>query len=137
MEHDMSYRLITKALFSIADTNGKTTSREVEVRAYAAPKRDAVGQVTINGDFQPYKRTGGKGRGTADRRYMYFPFKHGDKVESAYIEITEAEATALAGGVAKLDTIVAKVEQPTEQPKTEATEQPKVEQGAKRVKAKA
>lgn len=111
----MSYRLITKAVLAITNAAGETTSADVEVRAYPAPKRDASGTITVDGKVAQYKRTGGKGRGVSDTRYMYFPMKG----ESAYCAITEAQATALVGGQVAIDRVVAVeptpavVEQPT------------------------
>lgn len=104
----MSYRLITKATFTVTSADGKTTEREVAVRAYPAPKRDAAGSININGVDAPYKRTGGKGRGAIDRLYAYATIQE----QSAYWDLTEAEATAMKGGVSKLVTI-APVEAPT------------------------
>lgn len=97
----MSYRLITKALFSVVSAIGVESKRELDVRAYPSPKRDDSGGLTIDGNNASYKRTGGKGRGTADRRYAYFPLGG----ESAYIEITEAEATAMVGGAVTVTSI--------------------------------
>ena len=95
----MSYRLITKASFTLS---GNAT-REVDVRAYAAPKGASVGTITLNGAGDvSFKLTGGQGRGAVVRSYMYFTHKG----ESAYIEITRDEFTALkAGGKASVDTI--------------------------------
>lgn len=101
----MSYKLITKALFTVTNAAGVKTEREVQVRAYPAPKRDASGSITIDGADGSYKRTGGKGRGTVDNRYMYAVIKG----QPAFWPITEAEATALAGGVATLASIAAPV----------------------------
>ena len=97
----MSYRLITKALFTVVSATGIEIKRELDVRAYPSPKRDASGAITVDGNTASYKRTGGKGRGTADRRYAYFPLG----TESAYIEITEAEATAMVGGTVTVTSI--------------------------------
>lgn len=105
----MSYRLITKATLAITNAAGvESPPRVVEVRAYPSPKRDAAGMLTVDGAQVSYKRTGGKGRGTADRRYAYFPMG----TESAYIEITEAEATAFVGGQVALTKVVAAADAP-------------------------
>lgn len=98
----MSYRLITKATLVIESANNERIERVVEIRAYPSPKRDAVGTLSVNGEDVPYKRTGGKGRGTQDRRYMYFPLG----AESAYVEITESEANALPGARVAFTSIV-------------------------------
>ena len=90
----MSYRLITKATLTITSATGTPFARDIEVRAYPSPKRDASGAITVDGVSASYKRTGGKGRGTSDNRYMYFPAKG----ESAYCAITDDEAMALIGG---------------------------------------
>jgi len=97
----MSYRLITRAVLIIVAATGDQSTREVEVRAYPAPKRDAAGAITVDGRSESYKRTGGKGRGTADRRYAYATVKG----ESAYFEITEREAQAMVGGTVTLASI--------------------------------
>lgn len=99
----MSYRLITKAILSIVNATGVKSEREIEVRAYPAPKRDASGAIEVDGVSASYKRTGGKGRGTADNRYMYFPAKG----ESAYCDITESEAQALVGGTVVVTSVAA------------------------------
>lgn len=116
----MSYRLITKAILAITNAAGETASAEVEVRAYPSPKRDASGTITVDGNVQQYKRTGGKGRGTADTRYMYFPMKG----ESAYCAITESQATALVGGQVKIDAIVAAAPAPAPVEPAKTEEQP-------------
>lgn len=97
----MSYRLITKATLTIIAADGTTHERVTEVRAYPSPKRDASGAITVDGASTAYKRTGGKGRGTADNRYMYFPLGK----ESAYTAITESEAAALIGGTVTVTSI--------------------------------
>lgn len=104
----MSYRLITRATLTIVAATGVTTTRDLEVRAYPAPKRDAAGAITVDGQACSYKRTGGKGRGTADRRYVYAPVKG----ESAYFEITEQEAAAMIGGTVTLATIAVQAPAP-------------------------
>lgn len=109
----MSYRLITKAVLTITGATGATSEREVECRLYPAPKRDAAGLIHVDGADVSYRRTGGKGRGTADHRYMYATVKGA----SCFWAITEAEATALVGGIAKLTSVV-------EQPKPEAPTEP-------------
>jgi hypothetical protein len=103
----MSYRLITRATLTVTNAAGATITRELDVRTYPSPKREAAGMLTLDGASVAYKRTGGKGRGTADRRYAYFPMG----TESAYIEITEAEATAFVGGQVTI-TRVAKAADP-------------------------
>jgi hypothetical protein len=130
----MSYRLITKAVFTITNSAGATTEREVEVRAYPAPKREAAGQIDVDGTSVAYKRTGGKGRGAIDTRYVYATVKG----ESAYWAITEAEATALIGGQAKIKAIAKPVEQPkpAEAPKVELPDAP-TNKAQRREKAKA
>lgn len=128
MEIIMSYRIITKASLIITNAAGVKTEREVAARAYPAPKRDAAGSITIDGVSATYKRTGGKGRGTSDNRYMYAQVKQ----TSAFWPITEAEAAALVGGVATLTSVAEPVAAaPAEQPKAE---QPKA---LRRVKAHA
>lgn len=119
MELEMSYRLISKAVLTVVSAAGVTLSREVAIRAYPAPKRDAVGSIEIDGIATPFRRTGGKGRGTHDTRYLYATYKS----ESAYIDLTEAEGTALIGGTAKLVTQV-----PAEQPKAPEAPAPEAEQ---------
>jgi hypothetical protein len=114
LEFIMSYRLITKATLTVLAASGSAIApRIIEVRAYPSPKRDASGSLTLDGTTVSYKRTGGKGRGTSDHRYVYFPVG----TESAYSEITEAEAMAFVGGSVsiasikptKLETIAAQV----------------------------
>ena len=90
----MSYRLIAKFNLTIVSAAAVTTTRVVDVRAYPQPKRDTVGTVEFDGKTVGYRRTGGKGRGTADHRYVYAMLG----AESAYWEITEAEGTAMVGG---------------------------------------
>ncbi len=120
----MSYRLITKATLTIVSAAAQTLTREVEVRAYPAPKRAAVGLINVDGADVSYQRTGGKGRGPADKQYAYFPFG----AESAYVELTAAEATALVGGRATIIRVVAPVEQaPVEQAPAAPVEQPAAE----------
>lgn len=92
----MSYKLITKAILSITGSDGKKHATNVDVRAYASPKRDEAGKITIDGKQVPFKRTGGKGRGTQDNRYMYATVKG----ESAFFPITAAQADALNGAKA-------------------------------------
>lgn len=108
----MSYRLITKANMTIKSADGKTTERQVECRQYAAPKRDNAGMIDIDGNSVGFKRTGGKGRGTADHRYMYAPIKG----VSAFWSITEAEATALVGGTVKLTSVTEAAKEPEAKP---------------------
>jgi len=115
----MSYRLITIAKFTVTSATGVTTEREVQVRAYPSPKRDAAGAITVDGDSTTFKRTGGKGRGTADNRYMYATVKS----ESAFWAITEAEATGAVGGQIALTSVV-KVAEPVAEPVAEAQEAP-------------
>jgi len=103
----MSYRLITRATLTIVAATGVTTTRELDIRAYPAPKRDAAGAITVDGNATVYRRTGGKGRGTTDRRYAYFA--HGPAAVSAYIEITEQEAAAMIGGTISVTSIAAPV----------------------------
>lgn len=86
----MSYRLITKA-FALS-LNGVV--RQADIRAYAAPKTPATLTATIGGSEAPIKLTGGIGRGSVVRSYMYFMFNE----ESAYIEITGAEYAAIKAG---------------------------------------
>lgn len=105
----MSYRLITKATLAIKSADGKTMEREVECRAYPAPKRDNAGLITIDGNEVGFKRTGGKGRGTQDHRYMYATVKG----VSAFWPITEAEATAAVGGQVKMTSLEPKTEEVT------------------------
>ena len=97
----MSYRLITKALLTITSADGVKSERIVECRLYPVPKRDAAGTITIDGKSESFKRTGGKGRGTTDNRYMYATVKG----QAAFWAITEPEATALAGGTATLTSV--------------------------------
>lgn len=106
----MSYRLITRATLTIVAATGVTTTRELDVRAYPAPKRDAAGAITVDGNATVYRRTGGKGRGTMDRRYAYFT--HGAAATSAYIEITEQEATAMIGGTITVTSLTPAQAQP-------------------------
>jgi len=95
----MSYRLITKASFSLSGA----ASREVDIRAFKSPKGASVGNLTLNGGGDvPFKLTGGQGRGTVVRCYCYF-FHKG---ESAYIEVSRDEFAALKSGAqASVDTI--------------------------------
>lgn len=128
----MSYRLITRATLTITPATGEPITRVTEVRAYPSPKRDASGAITVDGKPESYKRTGGKGRGTQDRRYMYFPMRG----ESAYTEITEAEATALIGGSVTIVAVAA--EQPAPAPASEQPAQqpaPEAPKAQRRVKA--
>jgi hypothetical protein len=85
----MSYRLITKATLTL--NNNESI---VDVRAYAAPKGASVGEFSLNGESTPFKLTGGQGRGTVVRCYMYFML---DEV-SAYIEINKDQLTELKAG---------------------------------------
>jgi hypothetical protein len=101
----MSYRLITNAKFTVTSAAGAVTERNVEVRLYPAPKRDASGLITVDGVETQYKRTGGKGRGTADNRYAYATVK----AQSGFWAITESEAAAMVGGRVALDSIAAEV----------------------------
>lgn len=117
----MSYRLITRANFVVTSADGTKSERIVEVRAYPAPKRDAAGLITVDGADVEFRRTGGKGRGTVDARYAYAAVKGA----SGFWPITEAEATALIGGRASLDSIQA--EQPKAEPEQAAPEAPKAE----------
>lgn len=136
----MSYRLITRAILSVTSAVGDVINRELDVRAYPSPKRDAAGALTLDGVTVAYKRTGGKGRGTADRRYAYFPMG----TESAYIEITEAEATAFVGGQVTITRIVkeaapAPAATPAEAPAAEQapTPTPEAPKAPRRVKGQA
>ena len=106
----MSYRLITRATLTIVAASGATTTRELDIRAYPAPKREAAGAIVVDGNATVYRRTGGKGRGTIDRRYAYFPY--GAAAVSTYIEITEAEAAAMIGGTISVTSIAAPVAAP-------------------------
>lgn len=99
----MSYKLITKAVLTITNAAGEIMTREVQCRSYPAPKRDASGSITIDGADSSYKRTGGKGRGTVDSRYMYATVKG----VQCFWAITEAEATAAVGGTVALVSVVA------------------------------
>lgn len=129
-ESNMSYRLITKAVFAVTSSAGIKTERTVEARLYVSPKRDASGEIQIDGQWVPYKRTGGKGRGTADQRYMYATVKG----QSAFWPITEAEASALIGGTCSLTSVVEQAAAEPEAPKAEAAPAAKPEgQKAKRV----
>lgn len=85
----MSYRLITKATIAI-----NNNERMADVRAYAAPKGAAIGQVQLNGNAVDFKLTGGQGRGTVVRCYAYFMLNG----ESAYIEISATELASLKAG---------------------------------------
>lgn len=134
----MSYRLITKAVLAITNAAGETTTREVQCRAYPAPKRDDAGSITIDGNPVGYKRTGGKGRGTTDNRYMYATVKG----TMCFWAITEPEATALAGGTAVLTTVAAPAEDAkpaAEQPAAEpvVAEAPKAQRRGKKAAAAA
>lgn len=97
----MSYRLITNATFAVTSASGEKTERNVEVRLYPAPKRDASGLITVDGSEVSYKRTGGRGRGTTDNRYVYATVK----ALSGFFLITEAESSALVGGKAELNSL--------------------------------
>lgn len=103
----MSYRLITKGAFKVVTANDETIERACEIRAYGAPKREADGQITVDGVVTAYRLTGGKGRGTAVKNYLYATVKG----ESAYIEITEKERAALKGSTITLTSEVVKVEE--------------------------
>lgn len=109
----MSYRLITKAVLTIVSAAGQILTREIEVRAYPAPKRAPVGSLILDGTTVAYQRTGGKGRGTIDRQFAYFPLKF----ESAYFELTAAESVAFPGATVTIT---------TGSPAQLAAEQPKV-----------
>jgi hypothetical protein len=111
---------------------GVESSRDVEVRAYPAPKRDAAGSITIDGEASTYKRTGGKGRGTVDNRYAYATVKG----TPGYFAITEPEAAALVGGVATLTSIVAPVA-PAAPVEGEQAPAPAPAKALRRVKAQA
>lgn len=115
----MSYRLISLANFVVTSADGNTTERQVEVRLYPAPKRDAQGVITVDGVEAQYKRTGGKGRGTADNRYAYAPVKGA----SGFWAITEAEAAAMVGGKVALTCIEKAAETPAPATTEAAAEQ--------------
>jgi hypothetical protein len=85
----MSYRLITKATLILANNE-----IQADVRAYAAPKGASVGEFSLNGESTPFKLTGGQGRGTVVRCYMYFMLEG----QSAYIEINKDQLTELKAG---------------------------------------
>jgi hypothetical protein len=128
----MSYRLITKATITLANNE-----RQADVRAYAAPKGAPVGEITLNGEATPFKLTGGQGRGTVVRCYMYFMFKG----ESAYIEITKEEMTELKAKnhatlvtQDKIDT-TASVDRMVSEALAEATITPKAKRVSKKAKA--
>lgn len=114
----MSYKLITRAIFAVITADGNKLETNVEVRAYAAPKRDESGKLTVDKqEGVPYKRTGGKGRGTQDHRYVYANVKG----ESGYFPITAAQADALPTAKSITLTSVATTEiKKDEQPKVEA-----------------
>lgn len=133
----MSYRLITRATLTIVAATGVTTTRELDIRAYPAPKRDAAGAITVDGNATVYRRTGGKGRGTMDRRYAYFP--HGPAATSAYIEITEQEAAAMIGGTIAVTSIAAPATAASAPAPTEliAPEAPEAPKAPRRVKSQA
>lgn len=99
----MSYRLITKATLVITPATGEAISAIAEVRAYPAPKRPASGNLTVDGTSVDFRRTGGKGRGLLNRQYVYFPLGN----ESAYIEVTDEQATAITAGAAIAITSIA------------------------------
>jgi len=133
----MSYRLITKAIFSVTDAQGKASERQVECRLYPAPKREASGTISVDGVDVQYRRTGGKGRGTVSNAYAYATVKG----ESAFWLITEAEAAALIGGKATIKSVAAEeVKAPEAKPEAaeQAKEEPKAEvkKAARRIKAK-
>jgi len=120
----MSYRLITKASLVITPIAGEPIGGEVTLRAYTAPKSPAKGQIDVDGNATDYRRTGGKGRGLISHTYLYVNYKS----ESAFFEITDAQAAALsAGGKATLVTLTAEAPA-AEAPK--AAEEPKAEQPA-------
>ena len=124
----MSYRLITKASLVITPIAGEPIGGEVALRAYTAPKSPAKGQIDVDGNATDYRRTGGKGRGLISHTYLYVNYKG----ESAFFEITDAQAAALsAGGKATLVTLAAGAPA-AEAPKAEApkAEAPKAEQPA-------
>jgi hypothetical protein len=129
----MSYRLISKASLYIADSTGATTERIVDVRAYPAPKRAPSGSLIVDGNLVAFQRTGGKGRGTVDRQFAYFPLNG----ESAYVELTLDEAKALVGGSATVATIAkaapapAPVAEPTTEPVAPAEKALRRVRGAK------
>jgi hypothetical protein len=135
----MSYRLIVSAVLSIVSASGAKSEAKKEVRAYVAPKAPATGEIEIvaldgSRSTAPTKRTGGIGRGTVVRNYLYFPLAFGGKAESAYVEIDASEAAALIGGRASL-ALVAEPATPApaeaEAPKAEAPEAPKATRRAK------
>lgn len=86
----MSYRLITKAAISI---NGESDAN-IEIRAYAAPKGDPKGMITVDHFDVPFKLTSGAGRGQATKFYVYIPYGG----TSAYFEVTEAQFADLKAG---------------------------------------
>jgi hypothetical protein len=113
----MSYRLITKATFTLANNE-----RTADIRAYAAPKGAVQGEITLNGESTGFKLTGGQGRGTVVRCYAYFPYNG----ESAYIEITKDEMTELkAGNRANLVTEAKPIATPEAPETSEVAEAPK------------
>ena len=119
----MSYRLITKATLTL-DNN----ERMAEIRAYAAPKGAPVGTIEVNGVNRSFQLTGGQGRGTVVRCYMYFHIG----TESGYIEITKDEMTTLkAGHTPRIVSLVATPEAPESVEEIEAAMGLAVEQAPK------
>jgi len=111
----MSYRLITKASITITPATGEVITAPVDIRAYQAPKKPASGSLTLDGTSVDFKRTGGKGRGLLNRQYVYFPLGK----ESAYVEVTEAQASAItAGAVVAITTTPTPVPPAPEAPST-------------------
>ena len=98
-----NYRLVFRGVFSVAPATGDATApRVIEARAYESPKAYAVGTIEIAGRGPiPYKRTGGRGRGTVSTRYVYVPFG----ADSTFFPITEGEASALVGGRGKIERV--------------------------------
>ena len=103
----MSYKLISAANFVVISASGVRTERAVEVRVYPAPKREPSAMIDVDGVSVPYKRTGGKGRGSEDNLYLYAMVKGA----SGFWKVSAAESEALVGGTCSL-TCVEKVAEP-------------------------
>lgn len=109
----MSYRLITKAILNVADN----APANIEVRAYAAPKGEAKGKLSLNGEEVAFKLTSGAGRGAATKFYVYVPFGE----VSAYFEVDADTFAAIKSGKPAVVTTGAATAPVAETPKTDET----------------
>ena len=90
-------RVLSKVLFTIRTAAGVTIEAEKTVREYLAPKSAAVGTIDVEGTPVAYRRTGGVGRGTVVRNYLYFSFPTAVAGKQGYIDLSADEAAKIVG----------------------------------------